>query len=406
VYRFRPRISRVAYKLVGVPVGAVILLGLAWFTATGDMGPDGMPRSWAVPSAVIGVLVMVGAVIAARLGARRTVFEVAPDGIWTPGSGRIPWHAIAEVRLELMRALSDGQPVGNAGYLRVGVMPKDVPLPVIQGSMRAMTSIQNESNELIQRLVPAAQMGPLDRAPFGVADYEIRESLGDVVAAVRRYVPVIDAGERWARGRTAADSAPDTARSAPDSRPAPGAGVPSPTPAGPDPRPPRVTFLRPSPDLAIAQAAMVPGAFILGGILVAWLMPRPRAAGAPTWAGEVFVAVGVVAIAYGLWSLRPLIAQVRRSFEPMKILDVGPDGIWAHGLGRPVPWADVAQVRAERAGLARIWRGKAEAWRIVVEPALTAVGGGPAGVRSDEIDAPFDDVLALIRCYHPVDEID
>ena len=331
VYRFRPPIRRVARSLVAVPVSALGFLGVAWLMTTAGPEADRWPWFAAVPMVLVGVLLSTGAVFAARRRARRIVFEVAPDGIWSPGSGRLPWHAIAEVRLELMRGLSDGQLVGTAGYLRVGVVPKDVPLPALQRSMRAMTALQNESNEFLQRVVPAAQMGPLDGAPFGVADYEVRESLSDVVAAVRRYAPVIDAGERWARARAALDPGP-----------APGAGATPATPADPDARPLRVTFLRPPPGLAIAQTAMVPGAFILGGILVAWLMPPRRVAGAPTWADEVFVAVGVIAIAYGLWSLRPLVAQVRLSFEPLEILDVGPDGIWTHGLGRLVPWADVA----------------------------------------------------------------
>jgi hypothetical protein len=392
VYRFRPPIRRVARSLVAVPVSAAAFLIVAWNMMNVGPGANRLPWSAAVPLVLVGVLVSTGAVIAARRRARRTVFEVAPEGIWSPGSGRLPWPAIAEVRLELMRGLSDGEVVGTAGYLRVGVVPRDVPLPALQRSMRVMTALQNESNGLIQRLVPAAQMGPPDRAPFGVADDEVRESLADVVAAVRRYVPVVDAGERWARARAALDPGA-----------APGAAVPPVPPAHPDARPPRAIFLRPVLDLAITQTALAPGAFILGGIIVAWLMPPRRAAGAPPWAGEVFVAVGAIAIVMGLWMLRPLVVQVRRSFEPLESLAVSPDGIWTQELHRLVPWPDVAQVRAEPAGLARIWRGKAEAWRIVVEPVAT-FGGGVAGVRSDEIDAPFGDVLELIRYYHSVVE--
>jgi hypothetical protein len=42
-----------------------------------------------------------------------------------------------------------------------------------------------------------------------------------------------------------------------------------------------------------------------------------------------------------------------------------------------------------------------QAWRIVVEP---VVEGGRLAVRSEDLDAPFDDVIDLVRYCHPVVE--
>jgi hypothetical protein len=108
--------------------------------------------------------------------------------------------------------------------------------------------------------------------------------------------------------------------------------------------------------------------------------------------------------------------RIRRRSGPQETLEVGPKGIWVPGLAAPLPWADVAAIRTERARMMTFGQGQVEAWRIVVEPAATAVAGtsgagAPAAargaqlaVRSDDLDASFDDVLDLIRFYHPVIE--
>ena len=85
---------------------------------------------------------------------------------------------------------------------------------------------------------------------------------------------------------------------------------------------------------------------------------------------------------------------------------VGPDGIWTPTMAQRLGWADVAEVRTERAGFIRSGAGQVEAWQLVVVPAAHAPGAGPASVRSDDHDAPFDDVLDLLRYYHPVVETD
>lgn len=61
-------------------------------------------------------------------------------------------------------------------------------------------------------------------------------------------------------------------------------------------------------------------------------------------------------------------------------------------------------VRTGRASLVSVGPGQVEPWRIVVELQTALLGGGPVAVRSDDVDAPFDETLDLIRYDHPVVE--
>lgn len=424
VFRFRRPVMRILLDLLLAPVGAVGFLVMAWFMATGALGQDPITRIAAVMPAFFGMLLTIGALITVRRGVRRTVFEVTPDGIWSPESGRLPWYAIAEVRMESMRGLNDADVVATTDYLRVGVVPKDASLAARQRSWRAATALGNAFLGFVQRIVPGTRLGPVDLAAFGVAGYEIEESIADVVNAVRRYAPIVDADERRARERAPMWAA--RARQGPatppitsaeiraiDARLAPGAPVPAAPRADAIPHgpPPRVTFLRPGLGLSVVGSAIMPGAFIVLGIFAGGQMLSTFLTGAPIWIAALYITVPGVFVAAGLLMLRSIISRARRSLGPRETLAVGPDGIWTPGKATPLPWADVAWIRTERAGFTRVGPGQVEAWRIVVQPVVALVGGepvvvhgGPVSVRSDDLDAPFDDVLDLIRYYHPVIE--
>ncbi len=488
VFRFTRSRTRIVLDSVVLPIGAVAFLALAVFMAAGGMGIG------VVMFGFFGVIMALGSFTTLRSGVRSTVFEVTPDGIWTSASGRLGWREIAEVRLESMRGIGGGDSMATTRYRRVGVVPRDASLADDQHAQRAATVLVNAYLDFVRRLAPESRLAPIEMAPFGVTDSEIREPIDAVVAAVRRYATVVDADERRARERApiwaararegpATPPITDAEIRAIDARLEPGAALAtavsapaSLAPAAPlEPGAAPATAVSAPASLApaapLASASLAPAAPLASASLApaaplasASLVPRtdPISAGPPpratfvrpggglspllsAIAPVVVVAVGAVAGVQMLsdertgpisWIAIPLIGiltlltvsrlvrivwRIRRSSGPRETLEVGPDGIWVPGLAGPLPWTSVATIRTERASSSAFGQGQVEAWRIVVEAAGTAAAGTPGAgaavagppaaaqggqlaVRSDDLDAPFDDVLDLIRYYHPVIE--
>jgi hypothetical protein len=416
VVRFQRPIRRILVDLVVAPIASVGFLVTAWLMATRLATADPSIRLMALLPAFFGVLLAIASFAAFRRGTRRTVFEVSPSGIWSPASGSLSWDAIAEVRLESFRTPGGGRSQGTTRHRHLGIVPKDPALAASKHSERAASTLVNAFLGIVGRMAPEMRLGPLDLAPFGVADYDIEASLDVVADAVRRYVPIVDADERRARERApmVASSASRTSAApsitaadlrAIDAHLAPGAG-PLParlSPAAPPATPPHAVFRRPrlGPGV-ILIAAPVP--LVIAFVTIVGPTLSRQLAGASAGTAAMFLVIPVFIVAVWLYSLKPIIAQIQRSFGPRETLAVGPAGIGIPASAVPLPWTDVAQVRTERAGVAAIGRGQAPAWRLVVEPAASAAANMPPSVRSDEIDAPFDDVLDLIRFYHPVIE--
>jgi hypothetical protein len=436
VFRFTRSPARILLDGVVLPIGAIAFLAMAVVMAAGGMAIG------VVMFGFFGVVMALGSFTPLRGGVRRTVFEVTPDGIWTSASGRLGWHEIAEVRLESMRGIGGGGSMATTRYRRVGVVPRDPALADDQHAQRAATVLVNAYLDFVRRIAPETRLAPIDVAPFGVTDSEIREPIDAVVAAVRRYAPVIDADERRARERApmwaarareglATPPITDAEIRAIDARLEPGAPVPAPaapgsTPRGPDPAafvpgpapvsagsPPRATFVRPGGGRSAVLSGIVPVVVVgVGAVLAVQMLASEGSGPLP---GIALFLIAMLAILV-LGRLAKIVWRVRQSSGPRETLDVGPDGIWLPGLGAPLPWADVAAIRTERARRMSFGQGQVEAWRIVVEPTATAVvgasgdgaqvavEGGQLAVRSDDLDAPFDDVLDLIRFYHPVIE--
>lgn len=444
VFRFTRSRTRIVLDSVVLPIGAVAFLALAVFMAAGGMGIG------VVMFGFFGVIMALGSFTTLRSGVRSTVFEVTPDGIWTSASGRLGWHEIAEVRLESMRGIGGGDSMATTRYRRVGVVPRDASLADDQHAQRAATVLVNAYLDFVRRLAPESRLAPIEMAPFGVTDSEIREPIDAVVAAVRRYATVVDADERRARERApiwaarareglatppitdaeirAIDArlepgaAPATAVSAPASL-APAAPLASaslvprtdPISAGP---PPRATFVRPGGGLSPLLSAIAPVVVVAVGAVAGVQMLSDERTGPISW-----IAIPLIGILTLLTVSRlvRIVWRIRRSSGPRETLEVGPDGIWVPGLAGPLPWTSVATIWTERASSSAFGQGQVEAWRIVVEAAGTAAAGTPGAgaavagppaaaqggqlaVRSDDLDAPFDDVLDLIRYYHSVIE--
>jgi membrane protein YdbS with pleckstrin-like domain len=161
-------------------------------------------------------------------------------------------------------------------------------------------------------------------------------------------------------------------------------------------RPPVVTPLATILSVRGLVTVLVPTVLLLIPI-VQWLgagRPSDSAVFMIVWVivmGAFFVPV-VSRLVRGLW-------RFRRQRDPSDSLRVGPGGIWLPELDL-VPWGRVAEVRTARAGFTRSGGGPVERWRLVVVES----DGRTSGVESDELDAAFDDVLDLVRFYHPVME--
>jgi hypothetical protein len=429
VFRFTRSRTRILLDGVVAPIGAVAFLVVAVVMAAGGMGIG------VVMFGFFGVVMALGSFVTIGSGVQRTVFEVTPDGIWSPASGWLAWHEIAEVRLESMRGIGSGSSLATTRYRRVGIMPRDASLADDLHAQRAATVLVNAYLEFVRRMAPGSRLAPIDMAPFGVTDSEIREPIDAVVAAVRRYAPVVDADERRARERApiwaarareglatspitdaeirAIDAGLDPEAPAQGALDAAAAGPGAPrarraprrAPAGDAPG---ATFVQPGGGLSALASAIAPVLVVAVGAVVGVRMLSVDSTGPLSWISIALIGVLAVLV---LGRLARIVRRVRRSSGPRETLTVGPDGIWVPGLASPLPWADVAVVRTERARAITFGQGQAEAWRIVIEPAVTTGAGPPApvqggrlAVRSDDLDAPFDDVLDLIRYYHPVVE--
>ncbi len=420
---FRKSGMRMAFDGCLLPVGAVLFLGMAVLLLFGALGVDPLTRLiGAGMFGFFGVFMASGAVTLIERGTVGRVADVGPDGIWLPEMGRLPWSALAEVRLEILRGVGGNDATATVAYRRLGVVPRD---PTIRpsGATTAGWAMAGAFVALVRRLDPRVRLGIDDPAPFGAGEPELgRADFERLLEVTRRYVTVIDAAERRARERaprwssTASASSPGAPTvaeiSSIDARLAPArasetvTGSPTPVAATVRTGEPRASFRGPSSSVLGIVGRLVPGL-----IPIAFLVGVPLV---PDWSGGDLT---VILVFFVLWvtffgaflvvAARPFVAEVRRwraNAAESVSLEVGPEGI-RMPPDALIPWNEVAQIRTERGGVTEAYGGvEIERWLLVVVRSTGSPIERTSTVGSDRIDDRFDDVLDLVRYYHPVDE--
>lgn len=360
-------------------IGAVAFLGGAIWTFVGT------PFPWNLLAAGIfgffGVLMGLGAITGLARRSDSRAVEVSAEGLWLPEMGSLRWAEIAEVRIEAMRGIGSSDAPVTTRIRRLGVVPRD---PMRRAAPATTTGwrMAMAYYGFVKRIAPELRLGIDDPAPFGVAENEMAGTFDELVAAVRAHADVIDAEERRAR-----QHAPRWGGDGSE-----GGGGAHATFGLPPTRTLDVVFMLIPVvgPLAIVVPVLVP-MIVQGG-------PQALVSGAVL----MFVVLG-----FGVPGLRSLSGIVRRYLarrEGADRLRVGPEGIWLKDLG-DVRWAQVAEVRTARGGwVRRIGTPSVERWVLEVS---TAPDVGPVRIgrlASDELDASFDDVLDVVRLYHPVVE--
>ena len=395
-------------------VGGVAFLGVGVLGVAGILGSELMVRLLAGGMfGFFGLFMLVSAASALGRGTDPRVAEISPSGAWLPEMGFVPWKDLAEVRLERIRGVGGSDNASTRQYRRVGFVPSDPKLRASRstGAAWRMAALYLK---LVRSIAPEVRLGGDDPAPFGVSETEISKEFDRLLDEVRRHVTVGDAAESRARERAARW----TAAPAPADQPAPdlatldaALGMPGPQPsassvaslvAAQPSRQPAASFAVPAIKPIEAILAILPVVAPLTFVIPV-ILPMIQGGGPQATMG--FVSLGVVVAALAIPGLIQVIRLLRRALErrtDVARLRVGPDGMWTPAGGL-MPWDGIRAIRTERAGWIRqIGRPQAERWQLVVEP---SAAGAPSGTaRSDELDAPFDDVLDLIRVYHPVVE--
>lgn len=411
------------------PVGAVLFLGMAVLGLTGVLGSDLLMRLFTgLGFGFFGLMMAMGSITTWERGNDDRVIEIGPDGAWLPGMGHLPWAEVAEVRLGTMRGAGGGDAPVTVGYRRLGFVPRDPairPSPSQAGAWRMVRLYTT----MVRAIAPQVRFGMDDDAPFSAGEPELSRGQFDrLLALTQSYVDVVDVAERRAHERAARWATPATARPATErltigdiadidaglgksvrSRATSSDGLPALAPlvdpATLRPAEPRASFAAP-PSSPLRLVALLWPVVLAVGMMVGF--PVMAVSTGDISAIWWFLGLWVVFLGgFVVAAIRPFLRELRRRREiaanPIS-LEVGPTGIRLPP-GGTIPWDDVAEIRTERAGLTSAFGGPGvERWRLVVVRASDPRPGSTMAVDSDRLDARFDDVLDLIRFYHPVVE--
>ena len=417
------------YRRAGSRVGGGILTGIGAVLFVGGavvmlLNADEIGLVGALVGAAtfgfFGVFLGVATLGALPRGTDRLAIEIGPAGVRLPEMGFLSWAEIAEVRLEVFRGVGSSQAPVTARYRRLGFVPRDSALRPGFASTLGLRML-NGYAALVRAIAPQARFGGDGfQAPFGVTESDVPRDFEELVEVARRYAPVIEAAEARARARAPRWTTSDRAGSSPVDlasldaglgRPRAGAAAPAaPAVAGAlgavaaaAPASPRATF-GPAPIQPLQVVLALVSIVAPLVLIVPVTLTMSGEGGSLGLFGLVFLAIFVLAfVGPGILRLARLARRARERGAGAERLRVGPDGLWLAN-GGSIEWPAVRQIRTERAGWTRDGLSpRVERWQLVVE----AEGdGGPrtASVASDELGAPFDDVLDVIRFYHPVTE--
>jgi hypothetical protein len=371
--------ARGAIESFGAGCGGVLFLGMAMLFVFGVITDQLVIRIFgSLGFGFFGLLMAAAAISGASRGRDSRVAEVGPGGIWLPELGRLAWSELADVRLERIRGVGSADAPVTRQFRRLGVVPRD-PSRKPSGATALAWRLTSTYFSFVRAIAPQARLGGDDAAPFGVSETDIPNDFDRLLEAVGRHVPVVDAADRSARA---------------------GTGAVSFLPTDAIPSSPSRSFTAPAArPVEILVAAATTFAPLV--VVVPILLPQLAAGGDSSLFAFAFVAfltaVFVVPGVVRLWRI------VRRGREyraqPVRVR-IGPEGLWTP-RGGTIGWSDVRDIRTARAGLARQIGGPPiERWSLLV----TTGNGSVTSVSSDELEAPFDDVLHAVRRYHQVVE--
>jgi hypothetical protein len=430
---FRRSPIRVIGELVLAPVGGIGFLAFAGFLLV-QVSTNPEAFLFAALAGFFGILLLSGVPVVLRRGLGTTLLEVGPNGIWHRDIGWLAWDELAEVRLERNIGAAGGEGAALASYERLGIVPRDAArvAGVSGGLTRRLAGafIRFANGQARSRGVRRGMTEIEDTAPLGVYAYELGGSFQTLLDSVRRFMPVevrVDSRPP-APGPPIASSpvgspVPEVTLLDLDRRLAPTAlptGEARGKPAAEESledlvgRSTRAAAAVSSTQATFSLPAVKPLDVVLGVVSTLALLPalallvplvqRPGLGG-----GIWVVIVGILFVAVGVPWFRQVLRMLGRLRErpgSAERLRIGPEGVWLQGMDTR-PWNAVREIRTERAGSVRRMGGQSvERWRIVIVPESSAAKRHEFRVASDELDARFDDVLALIRRYHPVDDTD
>jgi hypothetical protein len=422
--------GRQALEGIGAGIGAVLFLGMAVLLGLGIMGGDPMIRLFgAVGFGFFGLLLGSGSIAALARASDTRLIEVGREGIWLPGMGRLPWSEVAEVRLETTRGAGGSEAPVTARFRRLGVVPHD---PAIrpEAASRLAALLTGGYDAFLRRVAPDLRVGGETPAPFGVMEAEIPDRFEELLAEVRRQVPVVDAIERRARERTprwAASPIVDLAGSERTDITTLDAAIGGPSPRSTSSTVPVAGSARslgsvieavtaspgsPSATFSLPAVRLLDLIFAVGPLVslipaIALLLPQIQTGGLTSVVWLVIFGILVAAV-FVPWlrEVLRLIARLRQGREGIERLRIGPEGVWLAGADTRA-WDAIREVRTERAGLIRRFGTRTiERWRLVFVPRGSGRTDATPAITSDQLDAPFDEVLDLIRHYHKVVETD
>jgi len=137
----------------------------------------------------VGLLMALAAIVGARRLLQRAVLEVGPEGVWSPGVGRLAWSDVAHMRHETYTAPTDRRG-GSVLVHRLGIVPVDAARIHLAAAERAVQLLSRGYRATIGRARNAFGAGT--RTRFGVSAAEIDASFDEVLARVGEYFPILE----------------------------------------------------------------------------------------------------------------------------------------------------------------------------------------------------------------------